>query len=282
MSIRLSLSRIGARLAAVACTVSLIHAGGLGAAPLPDAATRVLHPRIGITGLKAPVANETRLNTYVGALKAAGAEPVLLYYGDTVSAADLDGIVFAGGEDVDPAYYGEKALPNVEINADRDRSEMAQATSAFAQSMPILGICRGSQLLNVKLGGSLVQDIPSQVTKPLTHGHGAMHTVTVLAGTHLAEIVGTAVLPVNSYHHQAVKELASGLQVTARSEDGVIEAWEARPIGPRPNFLAGVQFHPEKPDFPSQAVSKRLFADFIKAAGRFAARRAEKPAAAPH
>jgi putative glutamine amidotransferase len=229
----------------------------------------LLWPRIGITGLRSAQDDVKKLQTYWAAIERAGGTPVALYYGDPVDARALDGIVFAGGEDVDPTLYGEKPHPTVKVNADRDRSEMAQADSALQQQLPILGICRGSQLLNVRLGGSLVQDIPSQVTGALPHKAGSFHAVIVQPGTRLAQTVSLHKLTVNSYHHQAVKKLADGLQINARSDDGVIEGWEAKPGGPIPSFVTGVQFHPEKPDFPDSGFSQEVFAAFIAEARAF-------------
>jgi putative glutamine amidotransferase len=236
----------------------------------------LFRPRIGITGLRSAADDLAKLRTYWGAIERAGGEPVALFYGDAVNARDLDGLVFAGGEDVDPAYYGEKPDPTVQVNADRDRSEMAQADSALQQQLPILGICRGSQLLNVRLGGSLVQDIPSQVPGSLPHKGGVFHAVTIQPGTRLAQTVSLHSLKVNSYHHQAVKKLADGLQITATSGDGVIEGWEGKPGGRIPGFIAGVQFHPEKPDFPETGFSREVFAAFIAEARAFHQRKATK------
>jgi putative glutamine amidotransferase len=240
----------------------------------------LFRPRIGITGLRSAQDDVKKLRTYWGAVERAGGEPVALFYGDAVDAGALDGIVFAGGEDVAPALYGEAPHPTVQVNADRDRSEMAQAESALQQRLPILGICRGSQLLNVRLGGSLVQDIPSQVPGAMPHKGGTFHAVTIQPGTRLAWTVSLHQLRVNSYHHQAVKRLAAGLQVTAKSDDGVIEGWEATPGGPIPSFIAGVQFHPEKPDFPESGFSQEVFAAFIAEARAFHQQKLATPAPA--
>lgn len=232
--------------------------------------------RIGITGLKSASDNLHKLDTYRNALLKAGAEPIPLYYGSPVLAADIDGILFAGGEDVNPALYGEKPDPTVAINGPRDDSEMAQAESALEQGIPILGICRGSQLLNVRLGGSLVQDIPSQVPGALPHQAGNLHQITLTPGTQLAETVGLTTMRVNSYHHQSVKTLAKGLRLTAVSDDGIIEGWEAIPGGPIHSPVSGVQFHPEKPDFPMPSISQRIFARFLLSAQYFAAQKSAR------
>lgn len=257
-------------------TSALLLATGLVSHAAPSPAPAAFRPRIGITGLRSAADDLTKLRTYWGAIERAGGEPVALFYGDPVDAGTLDGIVFAGGEDVDPHYYGERPDPTVHVNGDRDRSEMAQADSALKQHLPILGICRGSQLLNVRLGGSLVQDIPSQVPGSLPHKGGVFHQVTIRPGTRLAQTVSLHTLTVNSYHHQAVKKLAEGLQVTATSDDGVIEGWEGKPQGPIPGFVAGVQFHPEKPDFPETGFSAEVFTAFIAEARAFHQHKAAK------
>lgn len=157
---------------------------------------------------------------------------------DAVVAA-VDGMVFSGGEDVDPAWYGEAVWnETVAVDAVRDSSDMLLARATLAAGKPILAICRGSQLLNVALGGTLLQDIPSQL--PFNVGHnGFFHKIGLSEGCVLARIFGPDSLSVNSMHHQAVKDPAPGVTVTARTADGIVEAWEA-------DHIWAVQFHPEK------------------------------------
>lgn len=184
----------------------------------------------------------------------------------------LDGLVLAGGSDIVPGRYGEAARPECgPTDPDRDAVEILLVKMALDHSLPILGICRGAQLLNVACGGSLYQDIAAQVPAAIKHdftakqGHhdrtGSPHDVTVKAGSKLAEILGTTFLPVNSIHHQAVKELGSGLVASAYAPDGVVEALEMSSHA----FVLAVQWHPEDL-IDTQPVMGRLFEAFVAAA----------------
>ena len=179
----------------------------------------------------------------------------------------LDGLIVAGGADVDPARYGQPAHPRTGApRTDRDAWEDALLAEAIATELPFLGICRGAQVLNVALGGTLPQHLPDVVgsdryqPSPAVFGEGE---VTVEPGSRLAALVGTgagstaATLRVHYYHHQALDEVADGLTVTARSEDGVIEAVEVDAVP----FGLGVQWHPEE-----DAADRRLFAGLVDAA----------------
>jgi putative glutamine amidotransferase len=194
---------------------------------------------------------------YFQALLAAGAqvdEIALVDAADAshVRAEDFDGILFTGGEDVDPSFYGEeKQHENVHAHPPRDEFEFALLEAALARRAPILGICRGAQMINVKFGGTLYQDLKGDAKPQLEHRQTdlgtprqeATHTVLVTdEESRLGGIVqGTC--RVNSMHHQAVKRLGRGLKVTARSEDGFVEALEAAEEYP---FLVAVQWHPEE------------------------------------
>lgn len=189
---------------------------------------------------------------YVRAIEKAGGVPVLLPPGPsaevTARLAGVDALMLTGGNDVDPALYDETVHPTTKWNRERDDFELAVVREALERDLPILAICRGQQLLNVALCGTLVQDIPEQVPNAVTHKRKGFprwqiaHEVEIVAGTRLREIVGRDVLPVNSSHHQAVKGLGRGLRVSARSPvDGVIEAVEL----PGRRFVIGVQWHPE-------------------------------------
>jgi len=202
-------------------------------------------PVIGISCSRSSSGATLLASTYTEAISRAGGVAVVL---PTVSSAEqahallaaLDGVVFSGGEDLNPAWYGEEVLnETVEIDSVRDASDSLLARAALASGKPLLGICRGEQLLNVMLGGSLYQDIPTQVPQTVGHSGGARHKMGVAAGSVLEQLFGSDSLEVNSYHHQAVKEAGAGVVVTARSAEGIVEAYEA------PNVLA-VQFHPEK------------------------------------
>lgn len=183
----------------------------------------------------------------------------------------LDGLVLAGGSDIEPGRYGEAARPECgPTDPDRDAVEILLVKLALDHTLPLLGICRGVQLLNVACGGSLYQDIAAQVPAAIKHdftakqGHldraGSPHDVTVKAGTRLAAILGTHVVPVNSIHHQAVKELGRGLVASAYAPDGVVEALEqvSHP------FALAVQWHPEDL-VETQPVMGRLFEAFMEA-----------------
>lgn len=186
-------------------------------------------------------------DAYAFAVRAAGGVPVVLPPVLTAEEASevlshVDALVLTGGEDVDPARYGEAVLnETVEVNSKRDTSDFLLASEALRRGLPILGICRGEQLMNVVLGGSLYQDIPSQVgskhrqTEP--DGVGT-HMIYLEPDSRLREMLGCDSLMVNSFHHQAVKEPGAGVCVVARAADGVVEAWERKGI-------VCVQFHPE-------------------------------------
>ena len=144
----------------------------------------------------------------------------------------VDALILSGGEDVDPARYGEAVLNStVEVNAPRDTSDFLLAYEALQRGMPIMGICRGEQLLNVALGGSLYQDLPSQICSSICHrqsesGSVGTHCIYIDADSRLHGLLGLDSVKVNSFHHQAVKEPGCGVRVTARAADGVVEAWE--------------------------------------------------------
>ena len=201
-------------------------------------------PLIGISGSYMPTGG-TSLNTnYSQAVSRAGGVPVIIPTVSSREEADavlavLDGIVFSGGEDLGPWLYGEDIYnETVFVDSVRDVSDVFLAQAALDSHKPILAICRGEQLMNVVLGGSLYQDIPDQLPDNVGHG-GTTHKIGIEAGSILASLFGTDSLEVNSTHHQAVKDLAPGLTVTAHSPDGIVEAYEG-------DNLIAVQFHPEK------------------------------------
>ncbi|MFZ5591514.1 MAG: gamma-glutamyl-gamma-aminobutyrate hydrolase family protein [Bacillota bacterium] len=188
---------------------------------------------------------------YAAAVYRAGGLPVALLPGDAGAAEELikrlDGIILAGGVDVDPVHWGEEPQAGCgEIVPAADTFELALARCSLQWGKPLLGICRGMQILNVAAGGSLYQDINTQLTGVLKHSQQAprsyaTHRIFLAEGTLLGRLLGCRELRVNSFHHQAVRRLAEGFQVTARAADGVIEALE-HPALP---FVIGVQFHPE-------------------------------------
>ena len=202
-------------------------------------------PLIGITCSRSGSGATLLSTAYTEAVSKAGGTPVVIP--TVVSAAEaeaalakLDGIIFSGGEDVNPAWYGEEVW-NETVYRDpvRDYSDSLLARAALASGKPILAICRGEQLMNVMLGGSLYQDLPSQKGTGSRHGGGSVHRIGLEEGSVLATLFGPDSLEVNSYHHQAVKEQAPGIRVTARSAEGIVEAYET-------DQVLAVQFHPEK------------------------------------
>jgi putative glutamine amidotransferase len=175
--------------------------------------------------------------------------------------------LLTGGSDVDPALYGEARQPTLKrVIPERDAFEIALCQEALRRDLPVLAICRGQQLLNVALGGTLHQDIGSQVPDAIEHvGSGARwdttHDVELLPGTRLRSILVDQTLPVNSFHHQAVKRVAEGLVVSARSPvDGVIEGLESRCHG----FVLAVQWHPED-FFEHSPAFEPLFSALVEA-----------------
>ncbi|MBL8966950.1 MAG: gamma-glutamyl-gamma-aminobutyrate hydrolase family protein, partial [Spirochaetaceae bacterium] len=189
----------------------------------------------------------------------------------------LDGLLLSGGGDVSPLLYGEDPSSRIDtVSGARDSAEIALFKAARARGMPVFGICRGLQLVNVAMGGSLVQDIPSEVPGASGHSPGSIpmdepyHRITLLGrGSRLEAALrlpaGERTIAVNSFHHQAVKVLAPGLEVVARSADGVVEAFEGRREEP---FLLCVQFHPEGMTLRS-APLLGLFAAFAAAAAEY-------------
>ncbi|MFI5006400.1 MAG: gamma-glutamyl-gamma-aminobutyrate hydrolase family protein [Solirubrobacterales bacterium] len=189
---------------------------------------------------------------YIRSVEQAGGLPIILAPGRPDDASDLldriHGLVLSGGSDVDPALYGEAPHPKLgKVFRERDDFELALVREALARDMPLLAICRGHQVLNVALGGTLIQDIPSEVTGGLEHDPRRerwerAHPVEIHEGTRLRDILKRGAVSVNSFHHQAIERLGDGLVVSARScDDQLIEGVEL--AGRR--FVLGVQWHPE-------------------------------------
>lgn len=193
--------------------------------------------------------------SYCRALEMAGGAPVLIpLVEDEQALLDiyqrLDGLLLAGGGDIDPHHFRQVRMAQVRyVDPPRDRVEMLLVRRAVKDDLPVLAICRGIQVLNVALGGTLYQDIPSQIPYALRHNfhpdyprNHLGHEVEIKHDTRLAHIVGSQRVGVNSFHHQAVKEVAPILSVAAFAPDGVIEAVEAQDR----RFVLGVQWHPEE------------------------------------
>ena len=213
----------------------------------------------------------TQINeAYVKAISKAGGVPLciptsLLEYVPAL-VNKLDGLLLIGGHDINPIQYNESPHPKLgETISARDEFEMALFLEAYSRNMPIFGICRGQQLMNVALGGTLIQDIPSE--RPKAHMHSQqgrrsepIHRVMV---THplFKEIFQASEFAVNSFHHQAVNELGDGLVVAAVAEDGVIEGL----IHNEAAYCLSVQWHPEEMSIVDDEYANRLFTSFIEA-----------------
>jgi putative glutamine amidotransferase len=230
-------------------------------------------PIIGVT-FSARVSNDeaTRraASAYLGALEEHGAEVVeMLPDGEAPAVEGLDGLLLAGGVDVDPSLYGDPPHSRLgRVERDRDDLELAAAREATARGVPILGICRGAQVLGVAFGGRLYQDLPSDLgtTAHAAEGDaGARHWVRLAAGSQLKRILGADKVEVNSFHHQAISQVGEGWRAVAWAEGGAIEAVEGESGG----FLIGVQWHPER--MVEDKSSRRLFAAFVQAAQDYAA-----------
>ena len=213
----------------------------------------------------------SRLNAaYIDALEGAGllplASPPLAVDGAAADLLDrVDGLVLSGGEDVDPGHYGATRHPATEDpHAARDAWELALVEAARARRMPVLAICRGMQLLNVALGGTLVQDIPSQRPSSLRHALSAertrrVHEIACEPGTRLHAALGGATLAVNSSHHQSVDRLAPALRLSARASDGIVEGLETIDQG---WWVVGTQWHPEELVATPEPWDRSLFSAF--------------------
>jgi len=244
-----------------------------------DLPTTVRPPRIAIsaTTYTDDHRRRVRLNAaYVEAVERAGALPFVVppLAGFSRAAAIIDacdGLVLTGGEDVDPDRYDAPRDATVEgTNPERDATEVALVEAARSVACPTFAICRGLQLLNVALGGSLVQDIPSQRPDSLDHDPAGLrsarvHDVDIETGSALARTLGSTRLRVNSFHHQAADRVAEGLRATAWAPDGIIEGLEWRGSGDW--WAVAVQWHPEELVIgPEPAPDTSLFAEFVRRA----------------
>lgn len=209
---------------------------------------------------------------YTRALQEAGALPLILPVFPDRSAIRqmlerLDGVLVSGGNfDIHPRLYGEEAMaPLGEIKEERTQFESALISLALERNLPLLGVCGGAQAINVVLGGSLYQDIASQLPEAGEHQQGKLketggHKIKILDGTKLKQIVGRKELEVNTTHHQAVKKLGKGLIENATAEDGVIEGIESG----EHSFVLGVQWHPEFLTH-KDVFQRKIFASFVAA-----------------
>jgi putative glutamine amidotransferase len=209
-------------------------------------------------------------STYVDAVARAGGRPLIvppLDHGVDETLDALDGILLSGGEDLDPAHYGAERHPETKgVHEARDRAELALLRGALERDMPVLAVCRGSQVLNVALGGDLVQHLPEVVGHDEhrhTPGAFADHDVRVAADSRLGELLGERA-PVKSHHHQGFGRVGHGLREVAWAEDGLVEGLE----DPARRFALGVLWHPE------EGEDGALFAALVAEARRYREQRA--------
>ncbi|HSG44141.1 MAG TPA: gamma-glutamyl-gamma-aminobutyrate hydrolase family protein [Anaerolineales bacterium] len=237
-----------------------------------------MKPLIGITTYQSKNANGhltvVLMQSYVNAVVQAGGVPVLIpsmVHADGWNAlyARLDGILFSGGGDISIEHFSGDAHPRIDgIDPERDSVELNMLNAAAKDGKPFLGICRGVQVVNVALGGTLYTHIPDQLPNALDHTYPAnmrtvlVHEVKLEEGTRIAEVMGEPILKVNSLHHQGLKDIAPSLKVTGYAPDGLVEAVEL----PDHPFGIAVQWHPEW--LTDQQPTRNLFKKFVELAGK--------------
>jgi len=229
------------------------------------------YPIIGLTTRRGKL--DAHFQAYLDAVTRAGGKPEPIPYGLTEQArralfAHLDGILFTGGGDIAPGRFGGKPHSSIHnVDEERDRLEFTLLETAVREGLPFLGICRGCQVVNVGLGGTLYTDIESQMEGAIRHKYSSKtereylaHSVNIGAGSRLAGILGDVQLQVNSLHHQGAKDIPASLKAIAYAPDGLVEALEltGHPFG------FAIQWHPECLN--DQPASRRLFRAFVEAA----------------
>jgi putative glutamine amidotransferase len=224
--------------------------------------------RIGVTAT-----NAVKAQPYIDALEMVGATPVWLQNDAANAGADLsrlDGILVSGGPDIAPHHFGEELHPKTEATVpERDAYELDLIKAAWNNDVPMLAICRGLQVMNVALGGTLIQHVPDVADGEVDHHSGhdisERHIVEIEPDSKLGAIVARQIFPTNSTHHQALAKVAEPLRVTARTSDGIVEAVES--LAAR-RFWIGVQWHPERTLPKGDAPSVAILSAFVKAAAR--------------
>ncbi|MFC5650345.1 gamma-glutamyl-gamma-aminobutyrate hydrolase family protein [Paenibacillus solisilvae] len=233
-----------------------------------------MRPLIGITG--SPHGDDPTKGVIcpmdvTEAVYESGGQPLVIPITAQLDAIDelavrLDGLLLSGGNDINPLYFGEQPLPGLgKVNPLRDELEIRLILSVLSLDKPVFGICRGAQILNVATGGTMYQDIYTQVTDVIQHSQNApqyhaSHTIKVASGSKLHEIVQSEECLINSYHHQANRAVGRGFKITAVAPDGIPEAFESESH----RFAVGVQWHPEN-RIHIDEPSNRLFQAFVEA-----------------
>lgn len=229
----------------------------------------MMRPIIGLTMHPAQKKMEIN-NGYIQSVELAGGIPICLpaisEQNVEILLSKLDGLLVIGGDDIDPFLFGEEPHAKLgEVVSSRDVSDLLVTKKAFERQLPILAVCRGHQVLNVVFGGTIIQDIPSQVEGALMHKQlsaraEVMHSVISLS-PRLQDIFGGETIRVNSFHHQSIGKLGEGLVASGVAKDGIIEAVEH----PEHPYCIGVQWHPEELAPMGNMAAQRLFKSFIDA-----------------
>ena len=230
-----------------------------------------MRPIIGVLAEIDDELNTKVQNSYIHAIEMSGGIPISFPYVDDSETIEhlvdiCNGFFFTGGADIDPKRYGEEAMESIGvIQEHRDEFEFRVFQKVIKTSKPILAICRGAQLVNVALGGTLYQDIPSEIHTKISHRQcepkfSPSHDVRIVIDTPLYEIMGTEQIKANSFHHQAIKELGKGLEIMAFAEAGIIEAIYSSGT----QYLRAYQWHPERL-FEADPQNRMIFEDFIHA-----------------
>ena len=234
-----------------------------------------MHPIIGILGEVDETLYSAIKNSYITSIESSGGIPILLpYVSNDETIADFikicDGFLFTGGADIAPSRYNtEKKTTCGKIQYNRDELEFKVFNQVIKTQKPLMAICRGAQLVNVALGGTLYQDIPSELQTDIDHVQtntvtSPSHSVNVQCTSPLMELVNTDKITANSFHHQAIKTLGHGLSVMATADDGVIEGIYLN----EKRYLRAYQWHPERL-YNTDEYNKRLFFDFIESCYEF-------------
>lgn len=215
--------------------------------------------------------------SYVDAIIHSGGTPIIIPLTDDKKTLreiydNLGGILFTGGNDIDPRLYGEEPTEkSVDVSVFRDQTEVQLMKWALEDGKPILCICRGMELLNVVNGGTLYQDVLSELDEKNDHDSSSKaedieylaHNLEIDPGSKLAKILGATQIPTNTHHHQAVKDVAPNYKVTAKAEDNIVEAIE--PINEGGTYVIGVQSHPESLEKAAEPGWRKLFSSFVEA-----------------